>query len=469
MPTLRVTFDRGTLVLAGAVDALGDEGVVHDPRTGCHRAAAHRHAEIVAAARGRGLEVHDEVTPRVLAPRDVVMTPQLRPYQEQALAAFEAFGRRGVIVLPTGSGKTHVALAAIARARTSALVLVPTRALLHQWREALGRVHPGPIGAIGDGEDRVEPITVMTFESAFRRLDRHGERFGMLVVDEVHHFGGVRSEALEMCTAPIRLGLTGTPVMPGSDEDAVIRALVGPVVCALGIRDLIGKHLADLDVVRLSVVLEPDERRAYLRDSVEFGELRRELLRANPGASFQECLQAIARLPGGRAVIAAMNRAAALAAFPRGKRRLVHELVARHWGERSLIFTASTADAYAIGRDLLVPVITAETSKAERDWILAAFRRGEVRAIANARVLNEGIDVPDAAIAILVGGALGRREHAQRVGRILRPSPGKRAIAYELVTLDTIDEPRTRARSRALFGGFEDTHAPARAPLVRHS
>ncbi len=464
MPTLRITFDRGTLRLDGAVAALGDDRVVYDPRTGFHRAAAHRHAAIVEAARARGLHVRDEVAPRVQPVRETLLTPPLRPYQEQALAAFETFGRRGVIVLPTGSGKTHVALAAIARARASALVLVPTRALLHQWREALARIHPGPIGAIGDGEDRVEPITVMTFESAFRRLDRHGDRFGMLVVDEVHHFGGVRSEALEMCTAPVRLGLTATPQPPGSDADAAIRALIGPVVCALGIRDLVGKHLADLDVVRLSVVLEPDERQRYLRDSIEFGELRREFLRANPGADWETCLKAIARLPGGRAAIAAMHRATALAAFPRGKRRLVTELVRRHWAERSLIFTASTADAYAIGRDLLVPVITAETSKPEREWILAAFRRGDVRAIANARVLNEGIDVPDASVAIVAGGALGRREHAQRIGRILRPAPGKRAIAYELVTLDTVDEPRTRARSRALEG----THAPDHAPLVRH-
>jgi superfamily II DNA or RNA helicase len=84
----------------------------------------------------------------------------------------------------------------------------------------------------------------------------------------------------------------------------------------------------------------------------------------------------------------------------------------------------------------------------ERNEILADFRDGRLRAMASARVLNEGIDVPDARVAIIVAGILGVREHVQRIGRVLRPAPGKRALVYELITIDTTDARRASARAK---------------------
>ena len=94
-----------------------------------------------------------------------------------------------------------------------------------------------------------------------------------------------------------------------------------------------------------------------------------------------------------------------------------------------------------------MPAITADIDRREREDVLARFRDGRVRVIASPRVLNEGIDVPDARVAIVVGGALGAREHRQRVGRVLRPQPGKRAVVYELVAEGTVDDARARARA----------------------
>ena len=156
-----------------------------------------------------------------------------------------------------------------------------------------------------------------------------------------------------------------------------------------------------------------------------------------------------------------MLRAAAIAAFPRAKRAAVHALLARHRPDRTLLFTATAADAYTIGAEALVPVITADVARGERESILAAFREHRVRAICSARVLNEGVDVPDANVAIIVAGALGAREHVQRIGRILRPREGKRAVAYELVTMDTLDEARTRARRRGFATGRSAQHRDA--------
>jgi superfamily II DNA or RNA helicase len=123
-------------------------------------------------------------------------------------------------------------------------------------------------------------------------------------------------------------------------------------------------------------------------------------------------------------------------------------LLGRHELDKTLVFTAFAEDAYTIAKDHFVPVITADVTRRERDEILARFREGRYRAIVSARVLNEGIDVPDANVAILTGGNLGRREYVQRIGRVLRPAPEKQALAYELVTLGTIDDVRSRSRRR---------------------
>jgi len=456
MLPVRLSFDRGTLRVDGsAASALPH--VRFDDRTGFHRAPAHRYVDIRDACLRAALVVDDHVAPEAFAAPEGRAPPALRPYQAEALAAFERLGSRGVIVLPTGSGKTRVACAAIARARSSAAVLVPTRALLDQWVTILQGLFGGPIGVVGDGAKRVEAITVMTFESAYRRLDVHGHRFGMIVVDEVHHFGGgLRAEALEMCAAPRRLGLTATPPMPGSPAAARLRDLVGPTVFELAIGDLVGRDLAPLDLVRLHVALSADERAAYERDIDPFRRLRGEVLRSNPDADWVTCIRSIARAPDGADALAGMQRACALATFPAAKRAVVRELLGRHRLDRALLFTATAEDAYAIGADALIPVITAHVGRPEREAVLAAFREHRVRAICSAQVLNEGIDVPEANVAVLVGGSLGAREYVQRVGRVLRPAPGKRATVYELVTLDTLDEARTRARRRRL--------AQARAP-----
>jgi superfamily II DNA or RNA helicase len=422
-----------------------------DDRTGFHRAPAHHYASIRDACVEGAIVVDDQVAPEAFAPPIAPAFPELRPYQAQALAAFERFGSRGVVSLPTGSGKTRVACAAIARAKSSAAVLVPTCALLEQWVTTLERLFGGPIGAVGDGAKRIEPITVMTFESAYRRLDAHGHRFGMIVVDEVHHFGGgLRAEALEMSAAPRRLGLTATPPTSGSIAAARLRDLVGPTVFELAIADLAGRDLAALDLVRVHVALSHEERAAYERQIDPFQRLRGEILRSNPDADWVTCIRAIARAPEGADALAGMHRACALATFPAAKRAVVRELLGRHRLDRTLLFTATAEDAYAIGADALIPVITAHVARPERECILAAFREHRVRAICSAQVLNEGIDVPEANVAVIVGGSLGAREHIQRVGRVLRPAAGKRATVYELVTLDTLDEARTRAKRRRL-------------------
>ena len=200
----------------------------------------------------------------------------------------------------------------------------------------------------------------------------------------------------------------------------------------------------------MRVRLDEREMQAYVALETPFAELRRAYFCANPRANFASMIRAVSALPDGRRALSNHHRACAIASFPKEKRALVGTLLARHRHEKCLVFTASADDAYAVSYDNLIPIITAEVGRAEREEILKSFREGRVRAIVSARVLNEGLDVPDArGVESWVAGTQGAREHVQRMGRVLRPSPGKTALVYELITAGTLDHDRAQSRWRS--------------------
>jgi len=451
---VHLRFDRGTILLAdppAGLELTGAPGILWDPRVRVHRAPASAYAALARWLRDRGVRFVDAA--RV----DRALTegwgePGLRDYQSAALCAWELASRRGVVVLPTGSGKTRVALAAMASTRLPALCLVPTRVLLEQWRREIAVVYPHPVGCHGDGRRDVTAVTVATYESAYRHMDRLGARFDLLIVDEVHHFGcGFRDEALEMTLADARLGLTATPPRDATQAPRLAE-LVGPTVYELAIGDLTGRFLASFDSIVLHLDLTDAERARYTAVSHVFTAAFATFLRALPQATWPDFVRAAARTTEGRRALAAWREARQLLALTDAKRRALQALFARHRDARVLVFTADNASAYAIAREHLVMPLTCDIGRAERDDVLGAFRQGRLRALVSSRVLNEGLDVPDADIAVIVGGALGVREHVQRVGRLLRPRPGKRALVYELVTRQTLEVSQAWRRRQGLAG-----------------
>ncbi len=446
-------FDRGTVLLEhGDREVLGQmdlPGVMWDPRVAAYRAPGYRYPQIVKRLRQQRLGFADLVRHRS-ALRVLMEPPSLRPYQSDALMSWEMAGRRGVVVLPTGSGKTHVALAAMARMKRAALVLVPTRVLLNQWVDRIKSCYGWPVGVYGDGDRSLGRVTVCTFESAYRHMDLFGDRFQLLVVDEVHHFSaGLRAEALEMCTAAARLGLTATP--PDRAEELMrLDDLVGPVVCHYTIADMAGGgHLAPFDHLRLLVDLDADEREEYRRGHGAFCEVYASFRQAG-GRAWSDFQRLAMSSKPGREAMAGFHRARQVVSTAREKMDLAGELLRRHPGERALVFTADNAAAYTLSRELLIPAITCDIGRKEREQVLAALRDGRVRAVVSSRVLNEGIDLPDARVGIVVGGSHGAREHVQRVGRLLRPQEGKRAVVYETVARDTYEERHANRRQRSL-------------------
>src|SRR5256886_7065479 len=332
LSSVRLVFDRGTTLLRDldpGVDASAIPGVLWDPRVQAFRTPAYRYRAL-----------HRELTRRAVPFLDEVRIPQLplgswspielRPYQEAALWAWELAERRAVVVLPTGSGKTRLALAAMARAGSSALCLVPTRILLAQWLHHIKRAYAGPVGCYGDGTHELAARTVATFESAYRHMDRLGNRFDLLVVDEAHHFGcGLRDEALEMSIAAARLGLTATP-----PRDAAVAArlveLVGPTAYELTIGDLAGTFLSSFDIVTLHLDLTAAERKAYEGWMTTFRQVHAQFRRVAPGASWEDFARTAARTVEGRRALDAFRRARKLVTFTEAKREMLGVLLHRH-------------------------------------------------------------------------------------------------------------------------------------------
>jgi superfamily II DNA or RNA helicase len=459
---MRLLFDRGTLLFADLGDLpAGLEvgqiaGVLWDARVGAYRAPARLCYPIASELRRRGVRIAEQPRP-ILTPPSEFRPIELRPYQDAALAAWRQRGRRGLVVLPTGSGKTRIALHAIATTRTPSLCLVPTRALLGQWTSALGEVWDGPIGQFGDGVRVLGPVTVATFAGAYRHMALLGNKFGLLIVDEAHHFGqGARDETLEMSIAPLRLGLTATPPAPGPAAKR-LASLIGPVVFQRTIGDLAGRYLAPLERITWRLTLDPDERREHDALWAIYRQARRAFEGNHLAGAWEDFLRQAARTDEGRRGIAAWRRARRILAFPRRKREALALLLTSHRAQRTLVFVADNETAYAVARQQLVTPLTCDIGRAERAEVLARFRAGALRALVSAQVLNEGLDVPDAEIGIVVAGRMGEREHVQRVGRLLRPGQGKRALVYELVVEQSSEVRQAERRWESFASGERST------------
>lgn len=411
-----------------------------DDRSDTARAPAYRYAALRQILDNRGVVVDDQV----LSLPDLALgtTYDLREYQQEALDAWQDAGERGVVELPTGSGKTVIGIAAAVACATPTLIVAPTIDLVEQWRGELAAEFDRPIGQLGGDRQEIEAVTVATYDSAYLRAEELGNRFGLVVFDEVHHLGGDGyRDIARLLVAPARLGVTATFERPDGAHE-VIEELIGSNVFSLDAEDLAGEHLAPYDIRRIEVELTPDEREAYEQAQGTFVDyLRTSDINFSSGSDYQKLVMRSGTDPRAREALLAKQRAREIMMNSEAKVQKLADILDRHREDRIIVFTAHTELVYRLSERFLLPAITAETGAEERRRIIQQFRDGRYSRVVAANVLDEGVDVPDANVGVILSGSGSEREFTQRLGRILRPTAElTRATLYELVSAETAEE-----------------------------
>lgn len=449
-PTL--TYDHGTLILHPPPPGKGwIDYAVWDDRVERFRIPASAYRALVQTLAAEGVPFADRASAFEPFPLTSALEMTPYPHQLEALEAWRTRGRTGVVVLPTGAGKTYLAQLAMQETAGSALVLVPTLDLMHQWYAHLLAAFPdAPVGLLGGGAHDHTPLLVATYDSAAIYAETLGNRYELLIFDECHHLPTDFSRVIaEYSLAPYRLGLTATPERTDG-KHTELAVLIGPEVYRTTPAGLAGTVLAKHRAVRVKVKLSQQERRRYdelinTRD----GFLRAQGIRLGTLAGWQRFVQASARSRAGRSAMLAHREARALAFGTAGKLRVLADLLAQHHPARTIVFTDDNATVYRISQAFLLPAITHKTPVKERHEILEGFRRGVYRVVVTSRVLNEGVDVPEASIAIVLSGTGSSREYIQRLGRILRRHEDKLAVLYEVIAEATSEEHTARRRRPA--------------------
>ncbi|MCW4017763.1 MAG: DEAD/DEAH box helicase family protein [Candidatus Bathyarchaeota archaeon] len=440
----RLWFDKGTLLLKGEV---GTPYGRWDPRSSCYRIKACHYKDVLDYFRESNIRVEDAVANP--PPREQLKSNiELRSYQNKALDKWQAAGNRGVLVLPTAAGKTFIALKAIDLLKLQTLIVVPTLDLLDQWKKRVRECLSIEAGVVGGGENTVRMVTVSTYDSAYSQAPQLGNKFLLLIFDEVHHLASPGyMQIAEMHIAPHRMGLTAT--YERSDQrHTLLPLLIGDPVYSVSVEELTAKkHLSDYTYEKAAVKLTTEEQQTYDTEMATFRNYlaERRIVLKTP-ADFQRFIMTTGRDPKAREALLARNKALKVAINSEAKLDLLAEKLEEYKNEKILIFTLYNDLVYTVSKRFLIPAVTHQTPREERREIMANFEQGKYKVIVTSQVLDEGVDVPDASVGLVLGGTGSKREYVQRLGRLLRKRKGKTAKLVEIISKETVEVGISRRR-----------------------
>jgi DNA excision repair protein ERCC-3 len=378
--------------------------------------AENKVAELKRTLYEAGYPVQDERDLESGEPLDVDLDLDLRDYQQDWVERF-VDASSGVLVGPPGSGKTVAAMGVLEAVGGETLILVPSRELAAQWREELlahTSLERDQIGEYHGGTKNVRPVTIATYQTA--GMDRHRHVFddrewGLVVYDEVHHIPAEVARRSADLQSKHRLGLTATPVRE-DDKEEDIYTLVGPPIGTDWDALFDAGYVAEPTVeIRYVPWRDDDARYEYAAES---GHTRRRLAAENPA-----------------------------------KDEEVKHLLRQHADKQALVFVDYLEQGERLAEAIDAPFVSGETRHAEREALFDRFRTGALDALVVSRIGDEGIDLPDAELAVVASGLGGsRRQGAQRAGRTMRP--GGQSLLFVLATRGTEEEDDARSRMRHL-------------------
>ncbi len=457
----KLFFDKGTIRIEDS-KLVRIPGTKFDDRTKTLRSYGLNYSEIIEYLEKSDLDFVDNVSDFIPSPAFQIRDLELRDYQKQAIHNWEKSSMRGCVILPTGAGKTAIGIKAIQKVNASTLVVVPTIDLMEQWASNISKYISTDnnqnsqnisIGKLGGGEDNLQAITVATYDSAYLRAPTIGNQFKLIIFDEVHHLPapGYRSIA-EQFIAPYRLGLTAT--IEREDElHELIPYLTGGVVFRLGSQELSAqKHLAEYVIDRIQVNLTPEEQTEYEINHTKFLTNLRQLgFKAPSMYNLKRLIMMSNKNKIAREAMLARNKANEIALNSKAKIDELQKILQQNKKIKTIIFTQNNKMVYTLSNKFLIPNITYRTIKKERRDVLEGFKSGRYNVVVTSRVLDEGVDVPDAELGIIMSGTGSGRELIQRLGRILRPKQdGRKVRLVELVSKHTRETNTSAKRITAL-------------------
>lgn len=379
---------------------------------------------------------------------------RLRDYQKEALDKWKINNRRGCIVLPTGTGKTIIALEAIREVNASTLIIVPTLNLVEQWYEEVAKMlkEPDHIGKLGGGIEEIKSITITTYDSAYLKSSFLGNKFEFLIFDEVHHLGSDKYSLIgEQFVSPLRMGLTAT-IEREDGKHVNIYKLVGKVIYNKDFHELSrDNHLAKFRLKKIKIDMLPEESYRYNKLMIEYKQLLRNSKIFHP-IKLEKLILLSGKNISLRKALLLRNEALDIALNSQAKITELESIIKQHLLKKIIIFTVHTKLAYIISDRFLIPVITHRTKNEERNQILNNFKKDHYRIIVTTKVLDEGTDVPDANMGIILSGTGSKREFIQRLGRLLRPKREIENVAdlIEIVSADTSEIYTSNRRNKGV-------------------
>ncbi len=395
-----------------------------------------------------GLEVVDETSIKDTLDLGVKIefTGKLRDYQKEAIDKWIENGYRGIIALPTGSGKTIIGIAAICLLNERTLIVTYTREQLFQWIEKIlefTNADRSIIGTYYSDEKSVKPITVTTYQTAYRYLHLISHLYSFIIVDEVHHLPADKFKYIALnAFARKRMGLSATIYREDGRHEELF-PLMGGIAYYKSPGELAEEgYLAPYVIRQIIVDFTPEEKRKY-------NELRKAYREAAKGRSFNQLLEDAKRgsITAQRA-LSIHSKMQQLVHMASRKLNAVADIVKKELarGSKIIIFTQYVEQAKKISEILKAPLLYGDLEPKERKRVLSEFKKAPTGVLVVTTVGDEGIDIPDANVGIVVAGTGSRRQFVQRLGRILRPHENKRAVLYEVIVKNTAEEQWAKRR-----------------------
>ena len=365
---------------------------------------------------------------------------RLRPYQHEALHEFFKNKCRGIVQLPTGTGKTIVALYAMKILGVKTAVIVPTIPLAKQWYRKIRRCKI-PCGLFYGEEKRLKPITVFVINSAITTGYKYLDNYRFFILDEIHHYASpIFSKLLEKLDGKKVLGLSATVKRLDGRHKLLLQHF--PLIYNMTVKQASEKsYVAPIKIIRVEAKMTMEERKEY--DKCEETLRKAFIILGTTSIDKIKQLTNTKEKEIALAVLTALVKRRIILSNVEDKKRKVLEICRKHLNEKILLFSESIESIEAIKKYLLKHGVKCQTyhsktNKKKRERILEGWGKG-FNVLLSCRCLEEGIDVPECSVGIIIAGTSSARQMIQRMGRIIRPKPNKTARIYVVYVPRTIE------------------------------